>query len=499
MTMDEMKFHLIGYFKLSGDATTAEDYIANLMVKANEGILTKGAPSGKGAKVINWNLDKNGIKVEIQSDRYVRVHDALLRLRKALTALLGEHHIGIRGIEIEKFTIKMPSEEPLKKNIPFVKDMRYEKGEILLTLDVDEQQIKNRVPDRIVSLIEEKVESRKYGKKEHWELLWQSEERIYKFKEDPTKELTKRKWVKHGSGRGQWIFGPQMARVFRAFGEIIDEEIIRPLGYHEMIFPKMVTWDVWKRSGHAKGIYPEIYYVCPPKTRDPEYWEEVIDYYKVTQEVPLDIIKEKIDKPIGGMCYAQCPPFWVFLQGETLPDDIFPICIYDRSGPSHRYESGGIHGIERVDEFHRIELIWIGKQEQVVEHSKKLQERYQHLFDEILDIQYRKAWVTPWFMAQEGLTGLAETREVGTIDYEAYMPYKNDWLEFQNLSVNGSKYPDGFNVKLQSGEELWSGCSGIGLERWGAAFLAQKGLDVESWPTQVRKKVGELPEVFKFL
>ncbi|MDD3292345.1 MAG: hypothetical protein PHY19_07405, partial [Methanocellales archaeon] len=288
-------------------------------------------------------------------------------------------------------------------------------------------------------------------------------------------------------------------RVFRAFGEIIDEEIIRPLGYHEMIFPKMVTWDVWKRSGHAKGIYPEIYYVCPPKTRDPEYWEEVIDYYKVTQEVPLDIIKEKIDKPIGGMCYAQCPPFWVFLQGETLPDDIFPICIYDRSGPSHRYESGGIHGIERVDEFHRIELIWIGKQEQVVEHSKKLQERYQHLFDEILDIQYRKAWVTPWFMAQEGLTGLAETREVGTIDYEAYMPYKNDWLEFQNLSVNGSKYPDGFNVKLQSGEELWSGCSGIGLERWGAAFLAQKGLDVESWPTQVRKKVGELPEVFKFL
>ena len=497
--MDEPKFHLIGHFKLSGDAAKVKEDVANLIFKANEDILRKGAPSGKGAKVINWDLDKNVITVEIKSDRYVRAHDALIRLRKVLAALLGKYHIGIRGIGIEEFTIQMPSEEPLKKNIPFVKDMRYEEGNILLSLDVDEQQIENKVPDRIISLIAEKVESRKYGKKEHWELLGQSKKKIHKFKEDPTKELTKRRWIKHGAGRGQWVFGPQITRVFRAFGEIIEEEIIRPLGYHEMMFPKMVPWDVWKRSGHAKGIYPEMYYVCPPKTRDPEYWEEVIDYYKVTQEIPLDLIKERIDYPIGGMCYAQCPPFWVFLQGETLPDDIFPIFLYDRSGTSHRYESGGIHGIERVDEFNRTELIWIGTQDQVIEHSKKLQERYQHLFDEILDIQWRNAWVTPWFMAQEGLTGLSETKEVGTIDYEVYMPYKNDWLEFQNLSVNGSKYPDGFNVKLQSGEKLWSGCSGIGMERWGAAFFAQKGLDVENWPDKFRKKVGELPEIFKFL
>lgn len=47
------------------------------------------------------------------------------------------------------------------------------------------------------------------------------------------------------------------------------------------------------KSGHAKGVYPEIYYVCPPQTRDPDYWEEVADYYKVTHEVPTKLIKEK--------------------------------------------------------------------------------------------------------------------------------------------------------------------------------------------------------------
>ena len=63
-----------------------------------------------------------------------------------------------------------------------------------------------------------------------------------------------------------------------------------------------------------------------------------------------------------------------------------------------------------------------------------------------------------------------------------------EWLEFQNVSINGDKYPKGFNVKLQSGEELWSGCSGVGLERWAAVFLAQKGLDPANWPEEFREE-----------
>jgi seryl-tRNA synthetase len=141
----------------------------------------------------------------------------------------------------------------------------------------------------------------------------------------------------------------------------------------------------------------------------------------------------------------------------------------------------------------------MGTKEQVIEHSKQLQDKYRYIFNEILDIEWREAWVTPWFMAQEGKAGLSELKEVGTIDYEAVLPYSGKLLEFQNVSVNGDKYPKGFNVKLQSGEELWSGCSGVGLQRWAAVFLAQKGFDTDKWPAKFRTTVGELPEVFRFL
>jgi len=311
--------------------------------------------------------------------------------------------------------------------------------------------------------------------------------------------MQKAGWIKHGASRGQWIYGPESTHLFRTFEQIVIDEIIQPLGYREMIFPKLDTWDVWKKSGHAQGVYPEIYFVCPPKTRDPAFWEEVMDYYKVTHEVPLELVKEKIDVPIGGMCYAQCPTFWGFVQGTTVPNDELPIKVFDRSGTSHRYESGGIHGIERVDEFHTIEIVWLGTREQTLEEAEKLKERYKHIFEDILELRWRMAWVTPWFMAQEGKTGLAEMQGAGTVDYEAVLPYNGNWIEFQNLSVNGEKYPKGFTVKSQSADPLWSGCSGVGLEIWASAFLGQNGLNPDKWPESFRKHFGEMPKGIKFL
>ncbi len=501
----EPYFHLKGSFKTSADASAARADIEKFIEEAKATILQKGVPAGRGAKIIAWDIRDNNIFFDIESDRYLRAHDAFIRLRKPLARVLGEkYRIGVRGVEVEEFIVSMPTEMAMRQQkIPHVKTVEFNSGMITLSLDVGEAELENKIPDRIISLIEDKIAAQSFGgKSEHWSLLWESQKKEHKFNGDPTVEAEKYGWIKRAAGRGLWIFGAQMTRIFRTFEQIVLEEVIKPLGYQEMIFPKIDTWDVLKHSGHAKGVYPEIYYVCPPKTRDSEFWEEVIDHYKVTLEIPLDLISEKIDKPLGGMCYAQCPSFWPFMQGKTIADDSFPIKVFDRSGTSHRYESGGIHGMERVDEFHRIELVFIGTQEQVVAHSNDMQERYKYIFNDILDLEWRIAWVTPWFMAQEGLTGLAEKKDVGTIDFEAVLPYRGkdgEWLEFQNLSINGDKYPKGFNVKSQSGKEIWSGCSGIGLERWASVFLAQKGFEPESWPDKFREKVGEMPKGIRFM
>lgn len=500
-----MQFFLITTLTTSSDIQNLEHNVIEFINEANNTFLTKGAPLGEGAKSEILDIKGKNIKLLIKSGRYVRSHDALLRIKKKLAFYLGSNFkIGIRAIIINEFKIIISSDEDLtNKNIPYVNSISFSDNKLTLELDIGENEIKNQIPDRILNLVEDKIRRQKYGSKsEHWNILWESNDKKFNYFIDPTIDMLNRGWLQRGTNRGQWIYGPKITKIFRTFERIVEKELLQQLNFNEMIFPKLVTWDVWKHSGHANGIYPEIYYVCAPKTRDPTYWEDVMDYYKVTREIPINLIKEKISDPIGGLCYAQCPPAWTYFQGKTISNNSIPIKVYDKSGTSHRYESGGIHGIERVDEFHRLEIIWVGTENQVISIADELHEKYKYIFNEILELKWRKAWVTPWFMAQEGILGLSEVSKVGTTDYEAPLPYRgidSEWLEFQNLSINGEKYPNGFNVKLQNGTTLWSGCSGVGFERWASVFLAQHSLDISNWPEKFVEYFGKFPQDIQFL
>ncbi|HZD44384.1 MAG TPA: serine--tRNA ligase [Methanomicrobiales archaeon] len=503
-----VRFTLIADLQFSREIPAeAVGTIENLVKEANSTVFRRGVPEGASpeevGRITEWRVDGRTLTLALESGPYTRVHDALFRFRKQVAPALGRHRLGLRDISVEKFTICLDESVPRSviPRLPFIQTVEAIDGGFCIYLAVDAADLENKVPDRIVRLLEEKMEALEYGGKgEHWELIFESGSKPRTYVRDPTEDMVERGWIKHGASRGQWIFGPQAVQLFRAFETIVEDEILKPLGFSEMIFPKVDTWEVLKRSGHAKGVYPEIYYVCAPKTRDPAYWEDIADYFKVTGEVWVEKIRERIDGPIGALCYAQCPSFWPFVQGETLATDSLPIRIFDRSGTSHRYESGGIHGIERVDEFHRIEIVWLGTAEQTSGIAEELHTVYKHVFEDLLELEWRSARVTPWFMAQEGLLDDSSCcGTIGTTDYEAYLPYSDTWLEFQNVSVNGNKYPAGFNVKIQSGEECWSGCSGIGLERWTAAFLAQKGFDASRWPECIQALAGEEKSVFKFL
>jgi seryl-tRNA synthetase len=286
---------------------------------------------------------------------------------------------------------------------------------------------------------------------------------------------------------------------------IAIEEVLQPLGFQEVVQPHHDSFDILLKTGHLEGLPGEFYYIVEPKTRDPAAWERFTDLVKITRAVPEEELARMVSPPTAVSCYAQCPTTYWWLSGRTLATDSLPLRVYDRAAISNRYESGGRHGLERVDEFHRIEPVFIGIPEELITLRNDLLERYTHVFTELLELEWRTAWVTPFYLQQSGRVGVEDevARIKGTIDFEAYLPYRgtreqSEWLEFQNLSIVGDKYTKAFSIKAQKGE-LWSGCTGIGLERWLTAFLAQKGFDPSGWPKAFRKFVGELPSDVRFL
>jgi seryl-tRNA synthetase len=505
-----MKFTLKGTIVLSKPLESPElkDDLVHFFKEANDNILTKGAPEGLGAKVDDWSLNNDKIKLTITSGKYVRSHDALLRLKKNLSQALGKKYkVGARAVTVDEYLIELELERlPINDfQLPFVTELNFNNDANVCSLlfkCLTEEFLRENFIDRIIKLVHDKIEDQYYaGKGGRWDLLWSSPrpEAGHVWAKDPTEEMLKLGWIKQGPTKGKWFYRTRLTKILRTMEKIAITEILEPLGFSEVIASHLVPFDIWLKTGHIMGTPNEFYYVSEPKTRDTDAWEHFRDYITITHQVPAEELSDLITIPNMGICYAQCPVLYWSLQGKVIAEESLPVLIYDRAANSNRYESGGRHGIERVDEFHRLEPIYLGHPEQLIELRDKFIERYKYVFNEILELEWRMAWVTPWYMEQAGqLSDESPDEKVkGTIDFEAYLPYRgtredSEWLEYQNLSIIGDKFTKAFNIKTQHGD-LWSGCSGIGLERWAAVFLAQKGLDPKDWPEKFVSVIGDLP------
>ncbi len=498
-----MKFDLVANFTFSNDISQINNEIESIISVFNKSIVVKD----KSIKIVVKNLEKNSFILNISSEGIFRPHNALLQLKNVLSKELGKkHQLGIREIKIIGYSIDFELEkQPLKIfSIPFADlDIKGKKIKILLK-DINEDFLHKNYIDRMINLVKEKIDNQYYeGKGEYWKLIWESSEKKPVWSKDPTEEMIKLDWIKQGPTKGKWFYYAQAAAIMKTMEEIAIKEVLKPLGFQEVIESHIVPFDIWLKTGHMEGMPSEIYYVSEPASRDVEKWERFIDLTKIAKAVPVDELKKNISVPTAGICYAQCPVIYWSLKGKTISENSLPILVYDKTAISCRYESGGRHGIERVDEFHRIEPVYIGTKKQLLDLREKLIEKYKHVFNDIFELDWRMARVTPWYMQQAGKLDETYSQDTGTIDFEAYMPYRGDrknseWLEFQNLSILGDKYITAFNIKSQK-SELWSGCSGIGLERWTTAFLAQKSLDPDKWPNGFRKYLKELPKGIEFL
>ncbi len=432
----------------------------------------------------------------------------IVQLDRKLKENLGKaYKIGIKKYEVLNYSIEFEVDQPPASEfkVPFVEKLGIIGNKVSIHYKhLDSDFIENHNVERTLTLVKDKIKAQGYkGKQEFKEYIWEGKERKVVYTNDPAIDLEKSRWIKRTSGKGQFVYGREFVALTNTFKELFIKHIYKPLGFSEMIFPKVEPWDVPKKSGHAENVYPSAYFVMVPKESSEKFWEEVIDNYKVTHEIQKDLIKEKTES-LGILSFAQCPPFWLYLEKSVIEEKTLPLLVYDWSGPTYRNESGGTHGLDRLEEFHRIETLFVGTKEQVIKTWKALIPRLIKFFDEVLDLEIKAAKVTPWWMAHAGLRQEKGTEEVGTIDFDAYLPYRGDrtkeWLEIQNNSSNGDKYPKAFRVSGRK-DELWSGCAGGSLERWTVAFLSQKGLDPKKWPKEVRelynKKVKSIkPLVF---
>lgn len=483
--------------------------LPSIVEELNTKVLSKGARKPEeAARIVKWRAERTTLEFRLECGPRVRLDAAALRIRKYLVPVLGKYRIGVRGLRVKNAVIELEGEFTVSPRVPLVTKVESIHGKTLAYLsELDERALREPYLSRLVRLLELKALKAKWGgKAEHWILLKQSKPREYKFTQDPNEILEKSGLMKHYS-IGQWIYTPPLAWMLNRLQDLLIEHVLKPLGFVECILPKISPLEVALKSGHLKGAAHNMVFVSTPISTEESALEEWYDWVYITEKPDGRELQRFLQPPSYYVEYAQCPPFYQFLEKETLDPEKLPLKWYDRSGPSFRYEpAGGVRGLERLFEFHRVEIVWLGEPEQVIEVRDELLERYEYFMEKILDLEYRLAWVTPWFLVHAGEVReeKVDMRQPGTIDFEAYLPYKGPrddphaWLEIGNISVHGEKFTRPFHIRHKTkGKVLWTGCSGFGTERWLLAFLAQHGFDPDDWPEPVRRAMRGIPEPFE--
>ncbi|MCR8471771.1 MAG: aminoacyl--tRNA ligase-related protein [Candidatus Korarchaeota archaeon] len=503
-----MKFYGKARIKLS--KSPPEEFLeelTNIVSKLNEETLLRGVKNPEdGARIISFSFKDDVITFEIESGRLIPVHTAALRIKNFLLKILGMHYkIGIRELTLESPKVILNGELRINIDIPIIEEIASSNGQTIITLKpLNESLLQKPIFQRLVDLITEKEQRKQWGGKiEHWQKIKESQRKEIKFRDDPNVILEEIGWISNVAP-GQWLFTPPFAHILRKFEEMLIDIILKPLGFMEAIFPKMEPISIGLKTGHLKGTPNQMIFASIPRSYNIEEFEPWQDYVTIYNEANPDFLKSFLESPKYYLCFAQCPPFYEFLSKKIFTEKHLPIKWFDRSGPSFRWEgAGGLRGIERLVEFHRIEIVWLGTPDQVIEIRNKLLERYEYFMDKVLDLEWRWAWVTPWFLVHAGETeemgDKIDINQPGTIDFEAYLPYKGSrddnksWLEIGNISIHGAKYTRAFRVQHASGSVLWTGCSGFGVERWVLAFLSQKGFERDSWTKTVQEYIKDLP------
>ncbi len=515
-----MKFILKGEITFSKDIERAQKDIKTFIDDANQDLFLKGVPENKkdeGARIIDWEVNGSILKVLIESGHRVRAHDAILRMKKPLTQLLGqEYHMGIRKIFVPCYRIIIPTKGQkydvdfeLASKLPQISEFKIIDDNVVVEIhNMEEADLRKHIVNRILKHMtassgdEEKGEdedgekptdilTRKVTKINPGEIVARSEKIDPLFEGDPTEESVKQGWVKKFPGRGQWFYAPPMVALQRALEEILMENIIIPLGFEECLFPKLIPIPVMHKMRYLEGLPEGMYYCSAPK-RDPELFDKFKNELIINREVPIDLLKKGLKDPSYVIAPAQCEPFYEFLSHEVVEENELPIKFYDKSGWTYRWEAGGAKGLDRVHEFQRTELVWLGTPDQTNEIRDKTLE-LSHQIANTLELEwYTEVGDDPFYLEGRRVEERGiEFPEIPKYEMRISLPGQDKGVAVVSANVHGTHFVEGFSIKEVRNQKIWTGCTGIGLSRWVFGFLAQKGFDAEKWPEIVREKMGK--------
>jgi seryl-tRNA synthetase len=186
------------------------------------------------------------------------------------------------------------------------------------------------------------------------------------------------------------------------------------------------------------------------------------------------------------MCLSPAACYHVYYANR---DSVLPAAgkTYGLVAKCFRYEAQNLLDLRRLWDFTMREVVWLGSSRQVLaERERAIQLVRAFLEEHQLAAEIRTA-SDPFFIASDA--GAKTFFQLAwDTKFEVSMVLPDDArLAVGSFNFNTDYLGKAFNVRLETGEPMFSACVGFGIERWVYGFLAQHGTDPARWPEIVRR------------
>ncbi|MET7359185.1 hypothetical protein ABZS76_12110 [Streptomyces sp. NPDC005562] len=287
------------------------------------------------------------------------------------------------------------------------------------------------------------------------------------------------------AGAGQIGVGEPVLSLMDHLDALLRALVAEEFGAQEFRYPTLITADALRRTGYFES-FPQMVMTVTRLHGDVDSYRGFLDDLASGGGLQAALTAHS-----GG--HDHClPPTMCFHTYHQFADGPLPrpSMVVTARGKSFRNESRYRRSLERLWDFTIREIVFLGTPEFVLDARRRLMERAYELVD-ALGLGGRCEVAGDPFFLNDTTAARAWSQRLLELKYELRLPLDGE----RDVSVGSFNYHEqffgrSFGIAGETGEPVFTGCAGFGLERFAYAFLCRHGLDPANWPASVRAAVA---------
>ncbi|GGX80097.1 hypothetical protein GCM10010358_38040 [Streptomyces minutiscleroticus] len=294
------------------------------------------------------------------------------------------------------------------------------------------------------------------------------------------------------SGPGQIAVGEPVLSLMDHLDARLRDVAAAEFTAQEFRYPTLLPADALLRTGYAES-FPQLLMFVSRLHGDVDSYRGFLDTMGRAGRGAATL-SEGLRAHGGGVDHC-LPPTMCFHTYHQYADGSLPApsLVVTSRGKSFRHESRYHRSLERLWDFTIREVVFLGPVDFVLDCRSRLMERTYALM-ESLGLGGRCEVAGDPFFLGEGTTERSWSQRLLKLKYELRLPL-DDADGGRDVAVGSFNYHEqhfakAFAITGETGEPVFSGCAGFGLERLAYAFLCRHGVDARGWPKDVRAAVA---------